>query len=406
VQISLNILLTLALSIFLFYFGQTILRKSAFLRRSFIPAPVLGGLIFALINLIGHLNGQWLINLDTSLQIPAMSGFFATIGLTVAFQGSGSLGRRGLRYWLLCGLIIVGQNALGVLLATLMGISPFLGVLAGSASMVGGHGLAVSIGPAAEALGVPAALATAVASATFGLVAGAFLGGPAAKKLMERDSLQSNPNPENTLTAKTVDDNKENFQELLHGFNLKRFLMNGSLLALLLVLSSVSAPLLEIFFPELTIPSSVSAMVFGLIAGLILKKWPLITLHKPTLLIFQHLFLVVFLSMASMSLLLWELADLAFPLFIILLAQCLFTVWFSMQITYKFMGKDYNAAVMSAGMIGHALGATPTAIANMEAITDQHGPADDAFLLVPLGGGFLGDLINVPLVLFLLNLLT
>jgi len=406
VQISLNTLLTLALSILLFYFGQAMIRKSAFLRRSFIPAPVLGGLIFAIVNLIGHLNGQWLINLDTSLQIPAMSGFFATIGLTVAFQSSGSLGRRGLRYWLLCGIVIVGQNTLGIILAILMGISPFLGVLAGSASMVGGHGLAVSIGPTAEALGVPAALATAVASATFGLVAGAFLGGPAAKKLMERDHLQSNQNLESNLASKALDENKETFQDHLRDFDLKSFLKNGTLLALLLVLSSVSAPLLEIFFPELTIPSSVSAMVLGLIAGLILKKWPLLALHKPTLLIFQHLFLVVFLSMASMSLLLWELADLALPLIIILLAQCLFTVWFSMQITYKFMGKDYNAAVMSAGMIGHALGATPTAIANMEAITDQHGPADDAFFLVPLGGGFLGDLINVPLVLFLLNLLT
>lgn len=405
-QISLNMLLTLALSILLFYFGQALIHRSAFLRRSFIPAPVLGGLLFALINLLGHLNGNWRINLDTSLQIPAMSGFFATIGLTVAFQNSGSLGRRGLRYWLLCGLVIVGQNVLGVLLATIMGISPFLGVLAGSASMVGGHGLAVSIGPAAEALGVPAALATAVASATFGLVAGAFLGGPAAKKLMERDRLQSNQKPENTHSPNVDEESKEDFQTLVRHFDFNRFLKNGALLLLLIVLSSISAPLLEIFFPDLTIPSSVSAMVFGLLAGLILKKWPLVALHKPTLLIFQHSFLVVFLSMASMSLLLWELAALALPLLIILVAQCLFTVWFSMQITYRFMGRDYNAAVMSAGMIGHALGATPTAIANMEAITDQHGPADDAFFLVPLGGGFLGDLINVPLVLFLLNLLT
>ncbi|MFA7098310.1 MAG: sodium/glutamate symporter, partial [Gammaproteobacteria bacterium] len=101
-QISLNLLLTLALSILLYYFGQFLISKSSILRRSFIPAPVLGGLLFALINLLCHLNGSWVVNLDTSLQTPAMSGFFATVGLSVAFQGSSKLGRRGLQYWFLC----------------------------------------------------------------------------------------------------------------------------------------------------------------------------------------------------------------------------------------------------------------------------------------------------------------
>lgn len=405
-QISLNAILTLALSILLYYIGQALIRKSSFLRRSFIPAPVLGGLLFALINLLCHLNGSWVIHLDTTLQIPAMSGFFATVGLSVAFQGSSKLGRRGLQYWFLCGLMIIGQNITGILLATLLGIAPFLGVLAGSASMVGGHGLAVSIGPTAEALGVPAAQATAVAAATFGLVAGAFLGGPAARKLMEKNRLQSSQPVKNTSQKKTEEEPRSAFQSFIKEFNLERFLKHGFLLAILLTLSAASVPLLERFLPDLTIPSSVLSMFLGLLAGLILKNFSLVALHQPTLLFFQHLFLVVFLSMASMSLLLWELAALAVPLLIILIGQCLFTVFFSMNVTYKVMGRDYNAAVMTAGMIGHSLGATPTAIANMEAITEQRGPAEDAFLLVPLGGGFLGDLINVPLVLFLLNLLT
>lgn len=405
-QISLNMLLTLGLAILLYYFGQALIQRSAFLRRSFIPAPVLGGLLFALINLIGHLNGNWLINLDTSLQIPAMSGFFATVGLMVAFQSSGRLGQRGIKYWLLCGILIVGQNILGVSLAILLGIAPFLGVLAGSASMVGGHGLAVSIGPAAESLGVPAALATGVAAATFGLVSGAFLGGPAARKLMDRDCLQPKLSTESSIPHKGDDENTNFLRVFLKEFDLIRFVKHGLFLAILLALSAASAPILEIFFPELTIPSSVSAMIFGLLAGVLIKKWPILTLNKPTLLIYQHVFLVVFLSMASMSLLLWELASLALPLLVILLAQCVFTAAFSMIVTYKYMGHDYNAAVMAAGMIGHSLGAVPTAMANMEAITEQYGPAEDAFLLVPLGGGFLGDLINVPLVLFLLNLLT
>lgn len=405
-QISLNLLLTLALSILLYYFGQFLISKSSILRRSFIPAPVLGGLLFALINLLCHLNGSWVVNLDTSLQTPAMSGFFATVGLSVAFQGSNKLGRRGLQYWFLCSLMIIGQNLTGIILASLLGIAPFLGVLAGSASMVGGHGLAVSIGPTAQALGVPAAQATAVAAATFGLVAGAFLGGPAARNLMNTHQLRSSPSVDNPSKTETQEGTHPTSQSSLNHFKPERFLKHGILLAVLLSLSAASVPLLEKLMPELTIPSSVLSMFLGLLTGLILKKLPVISLHQPTLLWFQHIFLVVFLSMASMSLRLWELAALALPLLMILIGQCLFTVLFSMKITFKVMGRDYNAAVMTAGMIGHSLGATPTAIANMEAITKQRGPAEDAFLLVPLGGGFLGDLVNVPLVLFLLNLLT
>ncbi len=402
--IVLNSSISLALSLFLYVIGQKLVHNIRFLKRALIPGPVIGGLLFSILHWVLRSLQLAQFRIDTTWQIPAMSVFFASVGLSIAFQRKTKLGPRAMKYWLLCAMVIFGQNLLGVGLAVLLGIAPFLGVLAGSASMVGGHGLAVSVGPTAEALGIAGAQAVAVATATFGLIAGAFLGGPTARNLIEHLPIP-NP-PKNTLSAPLPSNaSKAGSSENPSSMTKKTLVSHALLFAGLYTLSSLSVPLLESWFPGLQIPASVLSMILGLAAGAVLRQNPFFSLHQGTTEWYQNASLAIFLSMASMSLALWELAALALPIFLILLAQCVFTVTFSMKVTFPFMGGDYNAAVMASGMIGHALGATPTALANMETIVEQHGPAQDAFLLVPLGGGFLGDLINVPVVLFLLNFL-
>ncbi|HZW49248.1 MAG TPA: sodium/glutamate symporter [Bacillota bacterium] len=405
-SLQLDALIALGISMLLFLLGKKIAQWFPVIGRSYIPASVIGGLFFALINFIGYQTDFFTLSFDTGVQIPAMGGFFASVGLSLAFSKQAKLERNLVIYWLLCILMIFGQNLLGIALAALFRLPLFLGVLAGSASLVGGHGLAVSIGPVAERLGVTGASGIGIASATFGLIAGAFTGGPFARflnlrshvieKKKELDCLQIEP----ALQYCPV----ETQDEVLH-FTTNSFLLHTVLLSFILAVSAATVPILESFFPDLAIPSSVAAMIIGMLAGYIIKKSGKFQLNKSIIDLFSELFLAIFLTMASMSLPLWELTNLALPLLTILLCQVLFTCLFCYFITFPVMGRNYDALVICSGMIGHVLGATPNAMANMEAITSKHGPSDQANFIVPMAGGFLGDMVNVPLVMLLLNLL-
>ncbi|NLN83795.1 MAG: hypothetical protein GX138_05450 [Firmicutes bacterium] len=399
--LTFDALTTLAFALLLYQGGQSLLKRVSVLRKLFIPAPILGGLTFSLIHLIIYTTTSAHIMIDTSVQIPAMSAFFACIGLSISMQKQKSLGTRALSYWLLCIFMIVIQNSLGIAMAVLFDLEPIMGVVAGSAALSGGHGLSLSIGPSLEALGITGAQSATVAAATFGLIAGALLGGPTARIIIKQNKL-----PVTLTPPKEIPKLLKDVQEKQEGFPAETFIQHALLISVIIGLSSALIPLLNLLLPDLTLPASVLSMFLGLLAGTLLKRKPLMDVQENILEIFQQLFLAVFLSMASLSMRLWELKVLALPLFFILLLQSLFTVIFNIYITFPLMGGDYNSSVIAAGMVGHSLGASPTAIANMEAITSRHGPAGDASLLVPLGGGFLGDLFNVPLVLLLLNILT
>lgn len=406
-SLQLDALIALGISMLLFLFGKKISQWFPVIGRSYIPAAVIGGLLFAIINFIGYQTNFFTLSFDTDVQIPAMGGFFACIGLNLAFSKQAKLERNLVLYWLLCILMIIGQNLLGIALAALFHLPLFIGVLAGSASLVGGHGLAASIGPAAEGLGITGATEIGIASATFGLISGAFTGGPFARflnyrshvieKKKELDCLQTEPALQPCLV--------ETEDEILR-FTTNSFLRHTALLSFILAVSAATVPVLTRFFPGLTIPSSVAAMIVGMLVGYLIKKSDKFQLNKSIIDLYSELFLAIFLTMASMSLQLWELSSLALPLLTILLCQVLFTFLFCYFITFPVMGRNYDALVMCSGMIGHVLGATPNAMANMEAITSKHGPSDQANFIVPMAGGFMGDLVNVPLVMLLLNLLT
>ena len=406
-SLQLDALIALGISMLLFLFGKKIGRWFPVIGRSYIPASVIGGVLFAIINFIGYQTDFFTLSFDTGVQIPAMGGFFACIGLNLAFSKQAKLERNLLIYWLLCILTILGQNLLGVALAALFRLPLFLGVLAGSASLVGGYGLAASIGPAAANLGLVGASEIGIASATFGIIAGAFTGGPFARFLNQRyHVIEKQAAPAAFYNQSSGQrEQRQPGDEMLH-FTINSFLLHTVLLSFILAVSAATVPILEKFFPGLTIPTSVSAMIIGMLVGYLIKLNGKFPLNQAILNLYSELFLAIFLTMAAMSLQLWELSSLALPLLVILVCQVLFTFLFCYFVTFPVMGKNYEALVMCSGMIGHVLGATPNAMANMEAITSQHGPADQANFIVPMAGGFMGDMVNVPLVMLLLNLLT
>ncbi|MCE5195749.1 MAG: hypothetical protein LLG09_01265 [Negativicutes bacterium] len=406
-SLQLDALIALGSSMLLFLFGKKIAQWLPVIGRSYIPAAVIGGVLFAIINFIGYRTNFFTLSFDTSVQIPAMGGFFACIGLNLAFSKQAKLERKLMIYWLLCILTIIGQNLLGVTLAALFRLPLFFGVLTGSASLVGGYGLAASIGPAAEELGMVGASEIGIAAATFGLIAGAFTGGPFARFLnrhyhvIEKQTVSAALQEE----AAVRPEHRQPGDEVLL-ITINSFLLHTVLISFVLAVSAATVPILQKFFPGLTIPSSVAAMIVGMLIGYLIKLSGKFQLNHAILNLYSELFLAVFLTMAAMSLQLWELSSLALPLLVILVCQVLFTFLFCYFVTFPVMGKNYEALVMCSGMIGHILGATPNAMANMEAITSRHGPADQANFIVPMAGGFMGDLVNVPLVILLLNLFT
>ena len=400
--ISLDSMATLAVAMLLYFFGMWICRKIPWFQQYCIPPAIVGGTVFALFNLINHQFNFGTLIFDDSLQIPAMAGFFACTGLGVA-KGGVHRSVRGMGvYFGLCVFLVLCQNILAVGLAFMFGIEPALGLLAGSTSMVGGHGTAISFGQTLVQQGIPNAAQVGTAAATFGLVAGSALGGPLAAFILHRQHI-STPNKGHRRSSSRAAKPEEHTLRI----SPQSVYKHVSLVAVVMGSSSLFAAFIQYIIPSLFIPASVAAMVVGLLVGYSLKRWRWMSFDGATLDLISELMLLVFLTESSMSLQLWELFDLALPLMTILVAQVTFIALYSYFVVHPTMSKamqnNYEATIMIAALCGHGLGATPNAMANMDAVTDRFGPAPNAYLIVPLAGGFMIDVVNVPLVFMLLN---
>ncbi|KPN96219.1 sodium/glutamate symporter [Lysinibacillus sp. ZYM-1] len=392
-MIEINQITTVFLAVALFALGGFLINKIGFLKRFCIPAPVVGGLLFAALATILKTTGTLEISLDTSLQSLFMITFFTTIGLGASFKLVKLGGKLLIIYWLACGFLALMQNVIGVSLASLMGIHPLIGMMAGAVSMEGGHGAAAAFGQTLEDLGISSAMTIGAAAATCGLVAGGLIGGPIVKYLVGKYNLTPDEQE-----AEEIEYENKHEQITSDSFFTQ---------VLLITFCMAVGTYVGTLFSEATgfvLPGYVGAMFVAVLVRNIMDKFKPEAINMKSISLIGDVTLGVFLSMALMSIKLWEIADLALPLFIIVFAQVFFIVVFSIFVLFKLLGKNYDAAVMVAGFAGHGLGATPNAMANMSAVVQRFGPSKKAFLVVPIVGAFLIDVFGIPIIITTINL--
>ncbi|WP_186431032.1 sodium/glutamate symporter [Clostridium sp. BSD9I1] len=393
-QFKLDMMQTTALAVVVYYFGGWLRSKVSVLEKFCIPAPVVGGLVFAIVNLILRQNGILKLEMDTTLQSPFMMVFFTTIGMGASIDLIKKGGLQVVIFWLLASVLCIFQDGLSVILSNVLGIDPKLGLIAGSITMTGGHGTGAAFGALFESQGMQGALTAAMAAATFGLVMGSIIGGPIGQSLIKRKGLKPSISKEaqNTAAAASEVVDEITYEELF------------KTLAIVLVSIGIGA-VLGNFFKNmgLTLPAYVSAMI---IAAIILNvgestgKWHINAKCTDAI---GTIGLNVFLSMALIGLKLWELADIAGPMLVILVSQTILMALFSTFVTFNFMGKDFDAAIAAAGHCGFGMGATPNGIANMTSVSEKFGPAPRAFFVLPIVGAFLIDFTNAIIITAFVN---
>ena len=375
--------------------GRFLVRNLDLLRRYCIPEPVAGGVVFALAHLALRQAGILEISFDSTLQTFFMVVFFCSVGFTACFR---LLKKGGLQVLLFLGIAVmmcVLQNGLGAFIASAFGLDPRLGLATGSIPLVGGHGTAASFGPLLEKAGVSGASAVAIASATFGLVAGCVIGGPTAVSRIRQKNLHSFETATGSNEV-VVDKN-----EVTGAIDSGRFLNAALCLALAIGAGTVVSAWLNKVF---TFPIYIGAM---LVAAFIRNTTDMAGKEIPMeeISTIGSFSLSLFLGLAMMGLKLWELADLAVPMVVMLVAQTVLMMVYAYFVVFNLLGKNYDAAVMTSGFCGFGMGATPNAMANMQAITQKYGPAPTAYFVVPLVGSLFIDFMNTIIITSFLNLL-
>jgi ESS family glutamate:Na+ symporter len=396
---NLSTLNTLAVALVAMYVGIYLRNKIPFLQKIGVPTPVIGGLLFALIHLILKSTTATEVAFDTGAQLPFMLAFFSVIGLGSSIEGMKRGGRLLIIFWLLSGILTATQAIIGVSLAQLMNIDPLLGLMAGSASLTGGHGSAAAYGYLIESDGVKSGLAVALASATFGLVAGALIGSPLALYLIKKYELS----PEyKVIDNKIVGSDKESSNNPQNEFNADNILLHMTMLIFIMCLGVFIADILKSQL-DLVVPSYIGAMLVAIIFNNLNLKFQWIQINRKLISIFGLVALQIFLCIALSTMRLWELAELALPLLTILFVQVLFIVCFTAFFVFRLLGKNYDAAVMVAGMCGSGLGATTNAMLNMNEVSNKHGFTDIPYLVVPIAGACLIDIFQIPIIVGVIN---
>lgn len=416
--ISLDMIQTVALAAVVLFAGYGIRRRIGVLDRFNIPAPVVGGFVFAALALALRQSGLLGFEFTTTLQSPLMVAFFTTIGLGASLGLLRIGGPQVLWFWLLASLLAAVQNVVGVGLATMLGVEPLLGLVTGSITMTGGHGTGAAFGKLLEEqYHFPGAVTLAMASATFGLVCGGLIGGPIGTQLIHRRALApAAGDTTSTVITSTVVSTTVASTTLVAPAgkrpNAPPLVTEQAAHTLLKTLTIVlvamwAGGLLSTWLAQfVTLPAYIGAML----VAAIIRNVADTSASLRSLRIDQQVVddvgtiaLSLFLSMALMSLKLWELLDLAVPMLVILAVQVLLMAAFGYWITFRAMGRDYAAAVMASGHCGFGLGATPNAVANMTALTERFGPAPRAFLVVPMVGAFFIDFSNGLVITTFLN---
>lgn len=406
---ELDVRQTVIVAILVLFIGKYLTRKVAFLQEYNIPEPVSGGLIASIVFAIIY--GAFDIELQFSLAVrdTLLIVFFTIIGLSSRFSTLLKGGKPLIILLVIAVIYLFLQNFTGLTVAQFTQQLPEVGIIGGSVSLSGGHGTAIAWAPLfVEKYNISNAMEIGIACATFGLILGGVIGGPIAKYLISHYKLKPSKEPE--LTVGTLHQAKLYQNKQKQANTAAPIDYHHMLNSILIISISIGLGLgLNVIIGNLGLhlPEFVTCLFAGIIVinlgPLILPKltWPE---RSRSLALISDLSLGLFLAMSLMSLQLWTLGGLGGPILIMLAAQVLIVTGFVIFVVFPLMGKDYDAAVMSAGYAGLALGATPTAIANMTAVTEKFGASAKAFVVVPLVGAFFIDIANALIIQFLLDI--
>ncbi|ASS40080.1 MULTISPECIES: sodium/glutamate symporter [Fusobacterium] len=385
-EYQLNMAETVGFAIILLLLGRWIKKRVSFFEKFFIPAPVIGGTLFSIILLIGHQTGTFTFSFNDDIKNLLMIAFFTTVGFSASLKILAKGGLGVILFLLAAVVLVILQDIVGPVLAKTLGINPLLGLAAGSIPLTGGHGTSGAFGPYLEDLGATGATVVAVASATYGLIAGCLIGGPIARRLMIKNNLkptESKEGVDNSLLGSATEVTEESLFSAVVYIGIAMGI--GALINNMLAKAGIK-------FPVYLMGMVVAAIIRNIL-DFNQKQLPFSEIG-----IVGNISLSLFLSMALMSMKLWQLIDLAVPLIVILLAQTVLMAFFAYFITFNIMGRDYDAAVMSTGHCGFGLGATPNAMANMETFTTANGPSVKAFFIIPIVGSLFIDFINAIII--------
>lgn len=394
-KIQLDMYQTLAVAVLVLLLGNYLKKKIYFLQKFCIPAPVIGGLIFAIMTCICYVTGIAEFSFDDTLREVCMVFFFTSVGFQANLKVLKSGGKSLIVFLGLVIALIILQNLTAVGLAKLLNLNPLIGMCTGSIPMVGGHGTAGAFGPVLEDLNIKGATTICTAAATFGLISGSLIGGPLGKRLIEKHSLLN--------TAANEDDSLLVEDEKKHERHTNMYADAVFQLILAIGVGTIFTMLLT--KTGLTFPIYIGAMLAAALMRNICEYTGIATIHMGEINDLGGISLSLFLGMAMITLRLWELASLALPLVILLAAQVLLIIIFTYVIEFNIMGRDYDAAILVSGTCGFGTGATPNAMANMQAVCDQYVPSIKAYLLIPLVGSLFADFLNSLVITFFINLL-
>ena len=397
--ISLNLYHTMALAVIVFYLGSVLKKRIAFFQTYCIPSPVIGGIVFALLQFSLFELNLLNLTLDTSLQSVFMNLFFTSVGFSASISMVKKGGKTLIVFMAVVAVLIVLQNTAGALLCHFFDLPPLLGLALGSLPLTGGHGTSAAFAPLLEDMGISNALTVAIAAATYGLIAGNLIGNPVARKRIVSRHL---------LTSSSGFKNEEAKAELEKNTHFRQTLdpERGTWALALLFLASGAGTFITYFFNQihLTMASYVGSMIIGILIRNISDSQGQ-NIPVPEISTIGSICLNFFLALAMMGLKLQQLAGLALPMLVILLIQTGICAAFCYFITFSCCGRDYDAAVLSSGHCGFGMGATPNAMANMDSLTKVYGPSEKAYLIIPICGGFFTDIVNSLIITLFMNLL-
>ena len=394
--IKCDALMTLALAAILLLVGYFVRNHVRFLMKYCIPAPVVGGFLFMFITWLGNSTAAFAFQFDTYFQNPFMLAFFTTVGLGASLSLLKKGGMLLIIYWVIACVVSIFQNAIGIGVGSLLGLQAPYALLSSAISMIGGHGAALAYGTTFEEMGYTAAKLAGAAAATFGLISSVMIGGPLARRLVEKNHLK--PSADDTFGVDLDKVNASTGEKLSTLDIIKNVTAVIFCMALGTLVSGWIGKLINMGFP-----TYVGAMFVAVIVRNVNEKAKLYHFDFHLVDKLGDVMLNLYLAIALMTLKLWELAGLAGPMLVVLLCQALFLGVLTYFVVFRLLGKNYDAAVMSSGLIGHGLGATPTAIVNMTAITERYGMSRRAFMIVPIVGAFLVDIIYQPVTIWFIK---
>ena len=396
-KVQLDMYQTLAIAVLVLLLGSYLRKKIKFLERFCIPAPVVGGLLFAIFTCICYVTHILEFSFDDTLKEVCMVFFFTSVG----FQANLKVLKKGGKSMVIfLGLVIVLifiQNGVAVGLSKVIGLDSLIGMCTGSIPMVGGHGTAGAFGPVLEDFNVKGATTICTAAATFGLIFGSLVGGPLGKRLIEKKNLLDTAIPEDDSLL--IEDEKK------HERHSRMYASAVFQLIIPIGIGTIFSWALT--KTGLTFPIYIGAMIAAALMRNIAEYAGngKLVIHMGEINDLGGISLSLFLGMAMITLKLWQLASLALPLVILLGAQIIVIVLFTYFIVFNIMGKDYDAAVLVAGTCGFGMGATPNAMANMQAVCDKYVPSVKAYLLITLIGSLFADFLNSLVITFFINIL-